>query len=190
MRRATWPHAAIIVISTLIGLLIGGLLVFVIPREPFLKWLLLVDAVFFCVLVMVLWRNKKIVKASPEQRRAALEFQPVAGKAVLYVFRHQFIGLLRGFDLVLDGRCLGQTRGLTFYRLELEPGKHSLSGGKECQESLEMEVAAGQVYLVEQELLQGMWRMGYHYLPRENAMKTRLVVQECKMLLPVGENAG
>jgi hypothetical protein len=191
MRRASlWPYAAIIVI----GPLIGRLLASAIPKETFLRWLLLPAAAllagFFFYALLVLRRNKKAVKASPEQQRAALEFQPVAGKAVLYVFRHQSIGLLQGHDLGLDGRCLGQTRGCTFYRLELEPGKHCVSGDKECLEALEMEVAAGQVYLVEQELLQGMWRAGYHYLPRENAMQTRWAVQECKMLLPVGENAG
>jgi hypothetical protein len=50
---------------------------------------------------------------------------------------------------------------------------------------LEVEVAAGQVVFIEQELLQGMWRMAYRCLLRENAMKTHWGLRECKMLLPV-----
>jgi hypothetical protein len=192
MRRATlWPYAVIIVVGTPVGKIFEKHLTSADTDGTLLKWLLLPAALvlvgFFFYALSVLRRNQKIAEASPEQQRAALKFQPASGKAVLYVFRHQLKGALQGHDLVLDGRCLGQIRGCTFYRLELEPGKHRLSGDKKCQESLEVEVAAGQVHFVEQELLLGMWCTGYHYLPRENAMKTRREVQECKMLLPEEE---
>jgi hypothetical protein len=194
MRRASlWPYVVVVIAGPPIGKFLAVALR-ENPNETLMKWLFLLSMLLFVGVFfyfLSLFRcNKKLKKAAPEQEKAALSFSPASGKAVLYVFRHQLKGALQGVDLVLDGRCLGQTHGRTFYRLELEPGKHSLSGDKKCQESLEMEVAAGQVYFVEQELLQGMWRTGYHYLPRENAMQTRWAVQECKMLLPVGENAG
>jgi hypothetical protein len=194
MRRATlWPY----VIITFIGLPVGKLLASALRNDldgTLLKWLFPLSAlglvgIFFHALLMFR-RNKKVREASPEQKKEALTFPSTAGKAVLYVFRHQMKGSLQGHDLVLDDRYLGQIRGDTFYRLELEPGRHRLGGDRKCLEALEMEVAAGQVRFVEQELLSDLWRTGYHYLPRENAMKTRLKVRGCKMLLPIGEEAG
>jgi hypothetical protein len=71
--------------------------------------------------------NRAQARAPAAQDSDAKRFAPVAERTVVYLFRDAFVGKLLGIDVAIDGVPLGQTRGKTFYRLELAPGEHVLS---------------------------------------------------------------
>jgi hypothetical protein len=70
--------------------------------------------------------NRAQAQASSEDDHLAKQFTPVAERAIVYVFRDAFYGKFLGLDVALDGTPLGQTRGKTYFRLDLMPGEHVL----------------------------------------------------------------
>lgn len=151
--------------------------------------LLLAMAILLALVAGVIWvfavHNRRVAVAGDVQKRDALDFAPVAGKGVLYPYRSQYVAMLAGFDVVLDGRFIGQTRGYRFYRLVLEPGRHVLSGGRFCAGDLAFDIHAGQVLYVEQEVQLGSVFNRYHYLLREGTSTVQKTIHGLKMLLPV-----
>jgi hypothetical protein len=67
-------------------------------------------------------RNTRLVYAEAAVEADAKTYAAVADRAVVYVFRDAFFARLVGFQLEVDGTAVGQTRGKTFFRLELAPG--------------------------------------------------------------------
>jgi hypothetical protein len=188
MGRATlWKFFALLAIGGAVGLWLSSKLKHADMASRAivvgLAMLLVLGILGYAVWVLVT-RNKKTIAASQQQKHEALKFQPSTGKGVLYVFRHQAVGLLAGMDLVLDGKLMGQTRGYAFYRLEVEPGKHQLSGDKKCPGSLEVEVAVDQVVFIEQELAMGALSTTYRYLLREGTKAIQKKLRNCQMMLP------
>ncbi len=72
--------------------------------------------------------NRKVAEATPEQRIEALAFRPVGEKAVLYVFRNQFVGRAVGVNVLIDGSEVAQIKSPRFTRLLLTPGAHRIAG--------------------------------------------------------------
>jgi hypothetical protein len=173
---------------SLIGAVGGFVLIFVARGSGNERWLMIgCVAILLAFLVYVVWllafKNKSTRVGSQAQKQAALQFAPSPGKGVIYVYRKQLVGLLVGLNVVLDGRPVGQTRGLRFYRLEVEPGTHLLSGDKKCPESLEVDVAAGEIAYVEQEITMGMVKGGYRYNRIADIPKAQQAIYGCKLLL-------
>lgn len=136
------------------------------------------------VLWLLAFKNRATRTATPAQKQAALQFAATPGKGVIYVYRKQLVGLLVGLDLMLDGKLLGQTRGLRFYRFEVEPGRHVLGGDRKCPEPLEVNVADGEVAYVEQEIVMGIVKGGYRYTRITNLPQAQQALHSCKLLLP------
>jgi hypothetical protein len=72
--------------------------------------------------------NRKVADATPEQRAEALKFAPIADKAVLYVFRNQFLGRAVGINVLINGRAVAQIKSPRFIRVTLTPGAHLIAG--------------------------------------------------------------
>ena len=142
-------------------------------------------AVVAVVLWMVVRNNRRVAVAAQVQRQDALQFVAPPGKGVLYLYRSQYVAMLAGFDVVLDGRYIGQTRGYRFYRLELDPGHHVLSGGRFCRGELAFHIQAGQLLFIEQEVQLGALLNQYTYVLREDSTAVRKRIHGLKMLLPV-----
>jgi hypothetical protein len=81
---------------------------------------------------------------------------PAAGKANVYVYRNEAIGSLVKMDLVLNGKPIGQTTGMTFVVLEVPPGKHNLVSKSENESRIELVTEAGKNYFVWQEVKMGV----------------------------------
>lgn len=169
---------------------IGGLVVVSLARGSaaqtwiFIACILMLLAFFGYVIWMLAFKNKTTRTATPAEKQAALQFAPTPGKGVIYVYRKQLVGLLVGLDVLLDGKVIGQTRGLRFYRLEVEPGPHHLGGDKKCPQPLELTVADGEVAYVEQEIVMGMVKGGYRYTRITNPPQAQQAIYSCKLLLP------
>ena len=95
----------LMLVVALIGLVVGGVIVF---RN--------------------LQTNRKVAEATPQQRTEALSFAPAPGKAVLYIFRNQFVGRAVGLNVLIDGREVAQLKSPRFTRILLTPGAHRIAG--------------------------------------------------------------
>ncbi len=136
------------------------------------------------VVWLLLYKNKATVKASPIEKEAAVQFKPEPGQGVIYLYRHQYVGMLAGLDVILDGHFVGQTRGYCFYRLVVTPGTHVLTGAKNCQGALSIDVAAGEIAYVEQSILMGPIKGGYGNEIAYDIKKAQAAMRKSKLLLP------
>ncbi len=155
------------------------------------SWILLACALLgLCFMGYVIWllafKNTSTRTATPAQKAAALQFTATPGNGVIYIYRKQLVGLLVGLDVVLDGNRVGQTRGLRFYRLQVPPGTHVLSGDGKCPQSLSVDVADGEIAYVEQEIVMGMIKGSYRYNRITQVPQAQQAIYSCKLLLPTG----
>ena len=113
--------------------IIAGLVVYFVLRALLGPEIMFVVALIALVVGGVLiYRNlktnRKVADASPEQRTEALAFAPATGKAVLYVFRNQFVGRAVGLNVLIDGQEVAQLKSPRFTRILLTPGPHRIAG--------------------------------------------------------------
>lgn len=86
--------------------------------------------------------------ASPGRDAAAKEFPTDAGTAALYVYRGIWPRLFEDSVLYVDDRLIGQTLPMTFFRVEVAPGRHVLRGIGHDNGRLELETRPGERYFV------------------------------------------
>lgn len=84
----------------------------------------------------------------PAEDASAKRFEPVSGKAVVYLarppFDHSYIA-----PVVLGDEPIGATYNRTYLRLELPPGRHELRGMAGDSGSIRLDVRAGEIYYVQ-----------------------------------------
>ena len=89
-------------------------------------------------------------QATAENDAAAKHFITHPGYAALYVFRDGFHNYRDLDDSVLyvNGRVIGTTLAGTYYRIDVEPGEHVLSGHGQDQGNLKVRAAAEEIAFV------------------------------------------
>jgi hypothetical protein len=135
--------------------------------------------------------NRKVAEATLNQRDEALKFAPVPGKAVLYVFRNQFVGRAVGVNVVIDGREAAQLKSPRFTRILLTPGAHRIAGYTGTNkppapgDGIELIANAGEIYVAKCEVEPQMVGVTIKYTPlaldaaRADVKKiTRMVVPD------------
>lgn len=82
---------------------------------------------------------------------------PSAGKAGLYVYRDSFVGKSLKKDILVDGKCLGESASDVFFRTEVSGGKeHQISTESEFSpNTLKLIFDAGKNYFVRQYIKMG-----------------------------------
>jgi hypothetical protein len=85
-------------------------------------------------------------------------FKPVPGKAVIYLLRDRGDVWTLDVPVRLDGRPMGATAPLTYFRWEVEPGKHVLVSDTVPPAVLEVATEPGGVYYVWQDINAGIIR--------------------------------
>lgn len=93
--------------------------------------------------------------APVESDRARKKFLPPAGIAGLYVYRNENMGGTFRMKVSVDGQPIGQTMQLTYLYKELPAGKHRIESLAEDTASIELDVQAGEIYYVWQEVKLG-----------------------------------
>jgi hypothetical protein len=97
-------------------------------------------------------------EAIVEADAAARLFQPVPGKAVVYLIR-DFGNLWVGHvKVTLDGRDMGVTYHNTYMRWEVAPGEHTLVSHTSPPAALIIRTEPGGLYYVWQDINQGFQR--------------------------------
>lgn len=113
--------------------ILGGLVFYIVLRGLLGgEIMIIIGLIGLVVLGVIVFRNmqtnRKVAEANAAQRMEALAFAPVAGKAVLYVFRNQFVGRAVGINVLIDGRDVAQLKSPRFTRIVLTPGAHRIAG--------------------------------------------------------------
>lgn len=180
-----------LIVYTLAGLA-GLVLYFVLRGVLGGEIMFIVALIGLAVGGVIVWRNlqtnRKVAEAPPAQRTEALAFAPVADKAVLYVFRNQFVGRAVGINVLIDGREVAQLKSPRFTRLVLAPGAHRIAGYTGTNkkpgdsEGMAFTMNAGEVLIMKCEVEAQMVGVTVKFTPgaaREDVQKiTRMVVPD------------
>lgn len=174
---------------------IAGLFVYFVLRSVLGGELMLVVALIGLVVggVIVfrnLQTNRKVSEATPQQRAEALTFTPAPGKAVLYIFRNQFVGRAVGLNVLIDGREVAQLKSPRFTRILLTPGSHRIAGYTGTNkkpadgEGTVLVANAGDVYIAKAEVEPQMVGVTVKFTPLDVNAARADVQKISKMIVP------
>lgn len=97
-----------------------------------------------------------VLLASREEDTEAKQFLPVPDKAVLYIYRNQFIGSAWQIPITVNGELIGNTGGFTFFRKTLSPGEHIVESWAENPTQITLNLEAGKIYYIRHKTRTGM----------------------------------
>ncbi len=182
-------YLILVFIAVIVGWFAYGLLRVVLGPDV----VALISLVALVVVGVVVYRNlqtnRKVADATPEQRAEALKFTPSADKAVLYVFRNQFVGRAVGVNVLIDGREVAQIKSPRFIRVLLTPGAHTIAGytgtnkPPGVDEGETLNAVAGEVLIAKCEVQPQMVGAVVKFIPQSNGREdvqkiTRMVVAD------------
>ena len=99
---------------------------------------------------------------SPQEIEAK-RFEPVAGKAVIYLFRPYPDLAPDAGTLMLDDNMMGSTYPGTFFRWVVEPGRHQIRGFAGDPGAMVIDVLPDRVYYVQQSYTRGFTGFGQSF---------------------------
>jgi hypothetical protein len=76
--------------------------------------------------------------------------------AGVYIYRNESMGGAVRMDVDIDGKTIGQTAAKTYFYAELAPGTHTITSKSENTDSLGIDVVAGKLYYIWQEVKMGV----------------------------------
>lgn len=114
-------------------------------------------AVLLALLMATLTGCASVPMASIDQDSTAKSFTTAPNKASLYIYRNENFGAAIPVTVSVNGKTLGQTAAMTYFHLNLVPGKYTVSSHAEDVSELELNVSPGKNYFIWQEIKMGMW---------------------------------
>lgn len=120
--------------------------------------------------------------ATPQKDSAAKAFATNPDLASVYIYRNESIGAGVTMDVAIDGQPLGQTAAETFLYTELTPGKYTLTSEAENTDELILNLKAGQLYFIWQEVTWG-WLYAQNELQTVDAPTGKRGVRQCKLAI-------
>ena len=110
-----------------------------------------------------------VTREPSPQEIGAKRFDPVAGRAVVYLYRERADFADAAVGLMLDDEYRGTSYRGTFHRFELAPGRHRLAGYAGDIGRLEFTVEAGRLYFIRHAVtrLRGIELSFFHPVPAE-----------------------
>lgn len=128
--------------------------------------------------------SREIVYVDAGLQRAALQFERVVDKAVVYILRDRTIARHIGFDIAFDDTVYAQTRGTTFVRVSIHPGKHritSINPADGTYKSIVLTVGIGELIFLEQFVAMG-WRGLWHEMRSLSSDAAKPRISRCRMI--------
>lgn len=132
------------------------------------------------LLVLVVTGCASVPMASLEEDNNAKGFTPPTNKASLYIYRNESFGGAIPLSVAVNGRVLGQTAAMTYFRLDVLPGKYTIESQAENVSTLNISADAGNNYYVWQEVKMGMWTARSLLQQTDEAAGTA-AVKQCKL---------
>lgn len=96
-----------------------------------------------------------VAMVDPQRDAAAKSFVAPAGMGGIYIYRNELLGAAIKMDVAIDGVTIGRTGANTYLYKEVTPGRHLISSAAENTSSLNVDVQAGALYYVWQEVKMG-----------------------------------
>lgn len=90
----------------------------------------------------------------------AKSFAPSADKATVYIYRNENFGAAIKMPVLIDNVSVGDTAAKTYIEKQLDPGAHTITSKTEKDSSVSIDMLAGQIYYVWQEVKMGMFAAG------------------------------
>ena len=119
---------------------------------------------FRALLLVVLVLAGCITPLPPSpQEIEAKRFEPVPGKAVIYVVRQYPDITHEAASLMLDDNMMGSTYPGTFFRWVVEPGRHQIRGFAGDAGAIVIDVLPDRVYYVHQQYSKGFTGFGHSF---------------------------
>lgn len=98
----------------------------------------------------------------PQEDATLKTFAIAPDKAGIFIYRNENLGAAFKMDVQLDGAPLGQTAAMTYLYKAVAPGKHTITSSAQNTDTLEVEIKAGSLAYVWQEV-----KFGNHYARTE-----------------------
>jgi hypothetical protein len=108
-------------------------------------------------------------EATLERDADAKQFNSHPGNSTVYVYRPDSETPDSDTVLWIDGRLIGATLPKTYFRINLDPGKHKLSGMGHDNGTLNIETRPGELYFVSLYVLGG--QSNFWLIPPEIGQK-------------------
>lgn len=136
-----------------------------------------------CVLtgVLVVSGCASVPMASQSADAQAKSFTPSADKATVYIYRNEEFGAAIKMPVLIDNMSVGDTAAKTYIEKQLPPGTHTITSKAEKDSTVTIDMLAGQIYFVWQEVKMGMWAAG-SALHVVDANKGQAGVRESKLI--------
>jgi hypothetical protein len=99
---------------------------------------------------------------SPQDLEAK-RFEPVPGKAVIYLVRNYPDVSREAATLMLDDNMMGSTYPGTYFRWVVEPGWHQIRGFAGDAGSITIDVAPDRMYFIQQTYTRGLTGFGHSF---------------------------
>jgi hypothetical protein len=124
-----------------------------------------------------------VPKADQSEDAAAKQFRAPADKGRVYIYRSAFIGQAVAIPIHINGKPWGQTQGKSYLIADLAPGEHTFLSKAENDSTVKVNVEAGKLYFVWQEVNMG-FVMARAHLWLVDASKGRADVMQTSLLVP------
>jgi hypothetical protein len=111
----------------------------------------------------------------------AKQFQPAPDKAKVYIYRNEVMGSAIKMPVLIDNVAVGDTASKTYIEKDLQPGPHTITSKTEKDSSLTIDMLAGKIYYVWQEVKMGMFA-ARSQLHEVDAGKGQAGVRESKLI--------
>lgn len=108
-------------------------------------------------------------------------FQPAPDKAKVYIYRNEVMGSAIKMPVLIDNMSVGDTASKTFIEKDLAPGSHTITSKTEKDSSLTIDMLAGKIYYIWQEVKMGMFAAGSQ-LHEVDETKGQAGVRESKLI--------
>lgn len=112
----------------------------------------------FCTAVafaMALSGCASVPMGDAQQDAALKAFTVAANRAGIYVYRNESMGAAIKMDVAIDGVDIGQTAAKTYMFSEVAPGRHTVVSKAENTDTLEVDLKAGTLTYIWQEVKMG-----------------------------------
>jgi len=110
--------------------------------------------------VMVVSGCASVPMAGKSADTQAKLFTPAADKATVYIYRNEMFGSAIKMPVLIDNVSVGDTASKTYIEKQLPPGHHTVTSKTEKDSSVIIDMVAGQIYYVWQEVKMGMFAAG------------------------------
>ena len=134
----------------------------------------------FMLLLIALGGCASTPQASRQRDAEAKQFRSHPATSAIYIYRtdRQAPENSESTDIYVDGRLVGATLQQSFFRIDVNPGVHVLTGMGPDQGSLKMETRPGEIYFVELKVIGN----NSHFSIVDPEIARRAIISCCALL--------